>query len=115
MWPIVSLSALACPSGASDCGPGHALLLLLGWALGGAAGFTVLVLGLTRLAGRWTAARVGLGLLGLVLLAIPALALARAIVVGDAWLTFSLAAIWLAVPGFALVFETWTLLRLPNR
>jgi hypothetical protein len=104
-WPVVSLAALGCPSGGPGCGVGLALLSLFGWAGGIAVAFTAVVLGLAWLARRWLIAVLALGALGLVLLAIPSAALARALLVGDTWLTFAILAVWLVVPGISILAD----------
>ena len=113
-WLVVSLAPLGCPSGAPDCAPGHTVLPLFGSVAGMTAAFTVLVLGLRRLSRRWRAAGFAFALLGLVLLLIPMLALGRAVLVGDAWLVFGLAAVWLAVPALAILADARAMLRRPS-
>ena len=103
--PVASLASLGCPSGGPGCSPMLSVLILFAWACGLALVFTVLCLGLGRLARRWSIALVALLVVGLVLLAIPIVALARALVVGDTWLTFSVTAIWLIVPGISILAD----------
>jgi hypothetical protein len=105
VWPVVSLAALGCPSGGPGCGPGLALLTLFGWAVGLAAVFTAVVFGLGWLGRRWAIGVVGLAILGFVLIAIPAVALARALMEGDAWLIFGATAFWLVVPGVSILAD----------
>ena len=87
------------------------ILILFAWAGGLALAFAILCLGLGRLAGRWSIALVALLVVGLVLLAIPIIALARAVIVGDTWLTFWVTAIWLIVPGISILADVRGMLR----
>jgi hypothetical protein len=104
-FPVASLASLGCPSGGPGCSPMLSVLILFAWAGGLTLAFTVLCLGLGRLAGRWSIALVALLVVGLVLLAIPIVALARAVIVGDTWLTFWVTAIWLIVPGISILAD----------
>jgi hypothetical protein len=110
-WPVISLSALGCPSGGPGCGPGLALLTLFGWAVGICLVFSALVLGLAWLGRRWRVGVVGLAIVGFVLIAIPAVALARALLEGDAWLIFGATAFWLVVPGTSILADARTFWR----
>jgi hypothetical protein len=75
------------------------LLTLFGWAVGLGVVFTALVLGLAWLGRRWLVGVMLLAILGSVLIVIPAVALIRALLEGDAWLIFGATAFWLVVPG----------------
>jgi hypothetical protein len=104
-FPVASLASLGCPSGGPGCSPMLSVLILFAWSGGLALAFTVLCLGLGRLAGRWSIALVALLVVGLLLLAIPIVALARALIVGDTWLTSWATAIWLIVPGISILAD----------
>jgi hypothetical protein len=110
-WPVASLSALGCPSGGPTCGPMLALATLFGWAIGLGVVFTAIVLGLGWLGRRWAVGIVGMAILGLVLIAIPVVALIRGVSEGDAWLIFGATAFWLVVPGVSILADARSMWR----
>jgi hypothetical protein len=110
-WPVVSLAALGCPSGAQGCGVGLALLRLFGATVGIGAAFMTLVFALAWLGRRSLVGIVLLALSGIALLLVPSVALVRAVLVGDAWLTVTITGAWLVVPGLAILSDARGLLR----
>jgi hypothetical protein len=115
MWPIASLAALGCPSGGPGCGPGLAVLSLLGTAVGIGAAFTAIVMGLAWLGRRWLVGIVLLAGSGIALLSIPSVVLIRTVAVGDAWLTLVITAGWLIVPGLSILADARGLARRRGR
>jgi hypothetical protein len=111
MWPAVALGALACPSGGPGCGPGLAVLSLLGAAVGVGAAFTAIVIGLAWLGRRSLGGIVLLAGSGIALLSIPFIVLIRTFVAGDAWLTLAVSAGWLIVPGLSILADARGLAR----
>ena len=101
--PVIGLAAFGCSSGAPDCGPGRALGIMWGAAISVAVIFAVIILGLDWLARRWRVARWSLRAMGVALLGLTALAIALALAGAGSWLTAGALAIWVAVPGAAII------------
>lgn len=101
--PVIGLAAFYCSSGAPECGPERALALMWGAVIGLAVAFAVIVLCLDWLARRWRPARWFMRALGFALLGLPVLATMLAMAGTGTWLTAGALAIWVVVPGAAII------------